>query len=96
MKIFVGKLSREVNKEALLGLFTEYGKVGSFDVLIDKINGEWLTFAFIDMQKSEATAAIDALDGKKFNGDTLSVHTARVKTEDRRFDDPPPSPHQDL
>ncbi|MCF7858144.1 MAG: RNA-binding protein [Candidatus Cloacimonetes bacterium] len=88
MKIFVGNLTRDIGKETLLDLFSDYGDVQAVNILIDKIDGEWKAFAFIDMpQEKEAWDAIAALDNKEHFGHTLIVHQARYRTKDRRGPD---------
>jgi len=85
MKIFVGNMTRDVGKETLRSLFSDYGLVKAVNVLIDRINGEWKAFAFVDMpNESEAWDAITALDNKEHFGNVLSVHQARYRNSDRR------------
>lgn len=85
MKIFVGNMTRDVGKETLRSLFSDYGHVKAVNVLIDRINGEWKAFAFVDMpNEDEAWDAIAALDNKEHFGHVLSVHQARYRNSDRR------------
>ena len=85
MKIFVGNMTRDVGKDTLRSLFSDYGDVKSVNILIDRINGEWKAFAFIDMpNETEAWDAISALDNKEHFGHVLSVHQARFRNDDRR------------
>lgn len=85
MKIFVGNMTRDVGKETLKALFSDYGEVTSINVLIDRIDGEWKAFAFIDMpNENEAWDAISALDNKEHFGHVLTVHQARFRYDDRR------------
>jgi len=39
-KIFVGNVTRDIGKDTLLTLFSDYGTVEDITVLIDRINGE--------------------------------------------------------
>ena len=85
MKIFVGNMTRDVGKETLKTLFSDYGEVIEVTVLIDKINGEWKAFAFVDMpNEDEAWEAISTLDNKEHFGLVLNVHQARFRNKDRR------------
>ncbi len=85
MKIFVGNLTRDIGKETLRSLFSDYGEIKAVTILIDRINGEWKAFAFIDMpNESEAWDAISALDNKEHFGHVLNVHQARFRNDDRR------------
>ncbi len=86
MNIFVGNMTREVKKENLENIFKEYGLVESITILIDRINGEWKAFGFVEMpDEKEAEKAIEGLNGKEYFGHPLTVHQARFRTEDRRI-----------
>ncbi len=85
MKIFVGNMTRDIGKENLRILFSDYGEVKTVTVLIDRINGMWKAFAFVDMpNENEAWDAISALDNKEHFGHVLNVHHARFRHNDRR------------
>lgn len=85
MNIFIGNMSREVTKEELEKEFEKFGDVDTVTILIDRINGEWKAFGFVEMpNREDAFKAISAMDGKKLNGKELVVHEARYHTEDRR------------
>jgi len=78
-------MTRDVGKDTLKALFSDYGEVIDVTILIDRINGEWKAFAFIDMpNENEAWDAISALDNKEHFGHVLNVHQARFRNEDRR------------
>lgn len=82
-KLFVGKLSFNTNDESLKKLFAEYGTVVSADVINDRDSGMSKGFAFVEMTNAEeAQAAINALDGKEFEGRTITVSVAKPR-EDR-------------
>ena len=85
MKIFVGNMTRDVGKDTLKTLFSDYGEVLKVTILIDRINGEWKSFAFVDMPNElEGWSAISALDNKEHFGQVLCVHQARFRNRDRR------------
>jgi cold-inducible RNA-binding protein len=85
MNIFVGNMIRDITKENLKLVFEEYGKVENVTILIDRINGEWKAFGFVEMpNQKEAYKAIQLMDGKELLGRNLVVHEARYRTEDRR------------
>ena len=88
MKIFVGNMTRDIGKETLRSLFSDYGEVLDVTILIDRINGEWKAFAFIDMpDENEAWDAVSALNNKEHFGHVLNVHQARFRNSDRRGPD---------
>ena len=85
MNIFVGNMNRDVTKDILEKEFLDYGEVETVTILIDRINGEWKAFGFVEMpNREEAFNAICALDEKVFFGKNLVVHEARYRSDDRR------------
>ena len=82
-KLFVGKLSYDSTDDKLRDLFAQYGVVESAMVIKDRDSGMSKGFAFVEMAKpEEAQAAINALDGKEFDGRTIVVSVAKPR-EDR-------------
>lgn len=85
MKIFVSNLQKEINKENLEKVFIKFGKVTSVSIIRDRFNIDSSGFAFVEMpNKNEAQFAIDGLNGKSLNGNKLTVHLARIRSDDRR------------
>ncbi|HUC89493.1 MAG TPA: RNA-binding protein [Patescibacteria group bacterium] len=82
-KLFVGKLSFNTTDATLQARFAEYGVVISAKVITDRDTGQSKGFAFVEMESAEAAqAAINALDGKEFEGRIIVVNVARPR-EDR-------------
>jgi len=85
MNIYVGNLSRNVSEDDLRQAFEAFGQVESVNIIKDKYTGESRGFGFVEMpNRSEAQAAINALNGKDFKGRTLNVNEARPRSQDRR------------
>ena len=83
VKLYVGNLSYDTTSESLTQLFADSGEVESATVITDRDTGRSKGFGFVEMSsKSEAEAAIDALNGKEIDGRTLTVNEARPR-EDR-------------
>ncbi len=79
-KIYVGNMNYDNTEETLTELFSEYGEVISAKVIIDKYSGRSKGFGFVEMaSEEEATAAIEALNGKEVNGRELKVNEALDK-----------------
>jgi len=79
-KLFVGSLPWAVNDEALKEAFTAYGNVVSAKVVTDRQTGRSRGFGFVEMESdSEASAAIEALNGSDFNGRNIVVNEAKPK-----------------
>jgi RNA recognition motif-containing protein len=82
-KLFVGKLSFDTTDDSLLALFAQYGKVVSAQVIVDRGSNQSKGFGFVEMEdQAAAQAAIDALDGKEFEGRIIVVNIAKPR-EDR-------------
>ncbi len=84
MKIYVGNLSYEVTEEDLRQEFQAFGGVESVSVITDKYSGRPKGFAFVEMASvSEGQAAITGLNGKTLKERTLTVDTARPRSDNR-------------
>ncbi len=82
MNIYVGNLAYSVTEDDLRQAFEEYGKVSTCDLIQDKYSGRSKGFGFIEMQeKSEAEAAIEALNEVELQGRPLKVNETRPKEE---------------
>jgi cold-inducible RNA-binding protein len=85
VNIYVGNLSREVTEDELRKAFEAYGQVTSVNIIKDRYSGESRGFAFVEMTtKTEAQAAITALNGTSLKERTLSVSEARPRAEGGR------------
>ena len=83
MNIYVGNLPFETTEDSLQVTFTEYGSVDTARVITDRMTGRSRGFGFVEMPNNdEAETAIKALNGKDFNGRSLTVNEARPR-EDR-------------
>jgi len=82
MRIYVGNLSYDVTEDELTAEFGAYGKVDSVSIPSDRYSGRPRGFAFVDMgTKSEADAAIAALNGKTLKERTIVVNESHPRTE---------------
>lgn len=83
MNIYVGNLSFDTTEDQLRQAFEEFGEVSRVNIITDKFTGKARGFGFVEMpDKDSATAAIDGMNGRDFNGRTLNVNEARAR-EDR-------------
>ena len=83
MNIYVGNLSFDTTDATLETTFTEHGEVSTARVIMDRFSGRSRGFGFVEMpNNNEAEAAIQALNGKEFDGRALTVNEARPR-EDR-------------
>ena len=81
-KLFVGKLSFSTTDQSLLAAFADFGKVISATVITDRDSNQSKGFGFVEMENQEdAQKAINALDGKEFEGRSIVVNVARPREE---------------
>jgi len=79
-KLYVGNMSYDVDNAELEQLFTGYGSVVSAQVIQDRMTGRSKGFGFVEMSSDEeASAAIEALNGKEHNGRALTVNEAKPR-----------------
>jgi cold-inducible RNA-binding protein len=82
MKLYVGNLTFETTENDLQDLFEQHGKVTEVALINDRMTGRSRGFGFVTMgDNAEGTAAINALNGKDFNGRALTVNEARAREE---------------
>jgi len=78
-KIHVGNLSFDTTEDSLRSLFAQHGSVESAKLMSDRDTGRPRGFAFIEMSNSDATKAIQSLNGRDFEGRALRVSEAQAQ-----------------
>jgi RNA recognition motif-containing protein len=82
MRIYVGNLTYSVTDDDLRDVFGQFGELAAAEVIKDKFSGQSKGFGFVDMpNKSEAEAAIKALNETDYKGRKLTVNEARPRAE---------------
>jgi RNA recognition motif-containing protein len=82
MKLYVGNLSYDTNDAELRELFIAYGEPDSAKVITDRDTGRSKGFGFVEFSdNAQATAAMNALNGKEVNGRALTVNEARPRND---------------
>ena len=82
-KMYVGNLTFDATEAEVRDLFSEHGPVNEVAIIMDRETQRPRGFAFVTMNTKEGMDnAIAQLDGKDFNGRSLSVNEARPR-EDR-------------
>jgi hypothetical protein len=85
-KLYVGNLSHSVDSAALKTMFSEFGVVESVNVVTDRETGQNKGYGFVQMTTdAEATAAMEALNGKEVEGRVLKVAEANPPKVKPRF-----------
>lgn len=81
VKLFVGSLPWAVNDETLKQTFEAHGTVVSAKVITDRQTGRSRGFGFVEMEnETEASAAIETLNGSELNGRKIIVSEAKPKS----------------
>ncbi|MBI5078242.1 MAG: RNA-binding protein [Candidatus Yonathbacteria bacterium] len=81
-KLYVGGIPYSTTEDDLKTAFGEIGAVTSVAIIIDKMTGRSKGFGFVEMAKdADADKAIEAMNGKDFQGRTLTVNEARPLEE---------------
>ena len=77
-KLYVGGLPYSVTNEELENLFASFGTVSSAQGIMDRETGRSKGFGFVEMEDdSAAQTAVGELNGKDYQGRTLTVNEAR-------------------
>ena len=80
LRIYVGNLPYTTQDEDLNEAFSAFGEVESTIVIRDRETGRSRGFGFVEMSDdSSATAAIESLNGKNFQGRNLTVNEANPR-----------------
>lgn len=81
-RLYVGNLAYKVTSADLELLMSQFGKVESAEVVMDRETGRSKGFGFVEMgTDDEANAAITALAGKEHDGRPLTVNEARPREQ---------------
>lgn len=80
MNIYVGNLGYQLTEDDLKAAFLAYGEVESARIITDRDTGRSKGFGFVEMpERTQAMAAIEALNGKDLGGRTVTVNESRPK-----------------
>lgn len=84
--IYVGNLPWSSTEDDVRAAFEAYGPVSSVKLVNDRETGRPRGFGFVEMDDdSAALDAIEALDGKDFQGRNLKVNEAKPRAERPRW-----------
>jgi len=82
-KLYVGNLPYSTTDDQLKAVFAEFGEVVSAVIIMDKYRNRSKGFGFVEMStEEEAKAAMEALNGKEFEGRKLNVNEAKPERRD--------------
>lgn len=81
-KLYVGNLSFDASESELQDLFAQHGAVTECHLVLDLATHKSRGFAFVTMETKEgADTAIEALNGKDWQGRSLTVNEARPRAD---------------
>ena len=78
-KLFVGNLPFSATEDSVLALFTPHGTVEKLTLINDRDTGRPRGFGFVEMSSADASRAMQALNGKDFEGRALKVNEAQER-----------------
>jgi len=76
-KLYVGNLPFTATEDAVRALFAPHGSVEKVALINDRDTGRPRGFGFVEMSNADASRAMQALDGKDFDGRALKVNEAQ-------------------
>lgn len=79
MKIYVGNLPFSATEESLRSLFSAHGTVEKIQLITDRDTGKPRGFGFVEMSNSDASRAMQALNGQDFEGRALRINEAQER-----------------
>src|SRR6478752_2750630 len=78
-KLYVGNLPFTATEEAVRNLFAPHGTVEKLSLITDRDTGQPRGFGFVEMSSSDASRAMQALNGVDFGGRALKINEAQDK-----------------
>jgi RNA recognition motif-containing protein len=86
-KLYVGNLPFTATEDAVRNLFAPHGTVETISLISDRDTGRARGFGFVEMSSADASRAMQALNGKEFDGRALKINEAqdRPRTGGSRY-----------
>jgi RNA recognition motif-containing protein len=78
-KLFIGNLPFSATEQSVRALVEPHGTIESLALVNDRDTGRPRGFGFIEMSSADASKAMQALNGKDFEGRALKVNEAQAK-----------------
>jgi RNA recognition motif-containing protein len=79
-KLYVGNLPFTATEDSVRALFTPHGVVEKLSLINDRDTGRPRGFGFVEMANADASRAMQALNGKDFDGRALKINEAQERT----------------
>jgi RNA recognition motif-containing protein len=78
-KLYVGNLPFTATEDAVRTLFAAHGTVEKVSLINDRDSGRPRGFGFVEMSNSDASRAMQALNGQDMGGRALKINEAQDK-----------------
>jgi RNA recognition motif-containing protein len=78
-KLYVGNLPFSATEDSVRTLFSAHGTVEKISLINDRDTGRPRGFGFIEMSSEDASRAMQALNGKDFDGRALKINEAQER-----------------
>ena len=78
-RLYVGNLPFDATSDTVRTAFEAFGTVHEVSLVTDRDTGRPRGFGFVEMDAQAASAAIEGLNEKDFDGRTLTVNEARER-----------------
>ena len=78
-KLYVGNLPFTATEDGVRALFAPHGTVEKVSLINDRDTGRPRGFGFVEMSNADASRAMQALNGKDFDGRSLKINEAQDK-----------------
>ena len=78
-KLYVGNLPFSATEASVRALFEPHGKIESIALINDRDTGRPRGFGFVEMPSADAAKAMQALNGKSFDGRDLKLNEAQSR-----------------
>jgi RNA recognition motif-containing protein len=76
-KLYVGNLPFTATEDAVRALFAPHGTVEKLSLVTDRDTGRARGFGFVEMSNTDASRAMQALNGQDFEGRALRINEAQ-------------------
>jgi RNA recognition motif-containing protein len=76
-KLYVGNLPFTATEESIRTLFAPHGTVEKISLISDRDTGRPRGFGFVEMSNSDASRAMQALNGQELDGRALKINEAQ-------------------
>ena len=78
-KLYVGNLPFDATEDSVRALFAAHGTVEKLSLITDRDTGRPRGFGFVEMSNSDASRAMQALNGQDLEGRALKINEAQER-----------------